>query len=1446
MITRTEDNLDVDYDIFSLAGRAALVGGGIYAINRSIEQGVFKKGKESLLNKRTNKYTQKLADVISPDIKKQPVSNKTNYSFKDSQFFNFDEDAYDPNSQKRLSSTYGKINFGKGKTKVLQDFLNGGFKGQSKDLFNELVRLQDTVVAADYSDEFKGLKSNKTSGQIRLNFGDNGTLSNITIHSKAGNLTIHPVDKEGFVTMGARGQNRYVSKAFYKNDGHKIGSIYGSDVGLTRYLADNYEKILRGDISLQEIKHKYMQSLQYDDKNFNLADAKRMNPATVDMVRTSAMPDPYRPIGKNAQKTIMRHAAVRGLAFSGASDITKGIINLEGNPIETIPFLKETSNPKQLIRSNVGYVDSDGKGGFLSQENTLFMDEEDLKLLRNELSARDINLGELAKEELLINSNRAGYLVDNTRSLEINTKKLSGASEFLLNKMSSVAGLSPEEFSLKIKQGGFEAFDSGTRQKLKAIGLKDYHNYLKRELDLSFIKRKALMAANKGVMSWGSNPDEIAAFREAELLRDQGKLKDTLKQTRKEITTRVQEYRNQNILGMSKDGSGVVKMKKVHNDLLMDDLHYSGNSLTFQFRRIKKLGQGDKIHDPSGEVKAIIKGSIPDLPKILEKIYKRKNRTKEVPNHIRERFLNTTFIANKSAMKSTIDSRNAYSMFHAIKEENKLRPNQAITKVLDEFNRNYLSMTDEERVGIFNKLDEIVSGDFQSVAGLDTGVGFSKNKLIAFGNAAQDMGAGGLGFFSERHINLFTAMGASSFAKEIISRRENQGTISLYNDVMKTQSLLNDTKYSGFIDFDKLNSQDFLDNVFPKYLDEGESVFDIRSKYLAKYTKNGAAMVSLGEEIGGYRNIPIFNSEALQGYIGNKIGSSSDYKKYAELDSLTEQIIREVKKPNKSRAKLETLIKDYDVAIKQMTGSLRDDLFKGKVRNSLYGQVSSAGQGLGDYADRLARKFKTKNAQSFVVAVNDNKFIEMFGEEALEQFKKTGLSNYWAMATREPVEGLSSIPVNVVPSSGFKDIEHLDDTRISLIDGIKNNIMKMLFGDMDGDSLSLIAASGEKAAQELQELAYGNSDRSIAFRKHQENKTKFSLKGKESKRLVDEALSKIRESTYLAKDLEKGFVGVVSNALKPIREANALLNINEGNIDKYYNIENTLHTFIENIIKGKHQSTEDLLSNRGARLLDAITANGDFAKASVTDRIKYFREFTDELFLGPAAKFGDRIRSGERSQELITEIADSLAGGKEGALEDAFKRANEMLDDTSFTDLTSNQAMQDLMEVSDLSKKGVSPMDDALELAKEEAENALSSQGKSSKVLLEQIKENAQEAKKMMNGLGGNIAKYALLPAAAFGFLGTIFGAKSSISSEAEFSDGQKKHDNTQARIFKPLGSDNMRQQKYMKPEISGQARSGFNIDRYASGHGTGEVRYTDHTRNFDYFDMQDKITRGY
>jgi hypothetical protein len=290
---------------------------------------------------------------------------------------------------------------------------------------------------------------------------------------------------------------------------------------------------------------------------------------------------------------------------------------------------------------------------------------------------------------------------------------------------------------------------------------------------------------------------------------------------------------------------------------------------------------------------------------------------------------------------------------------------------------------------------------------------------------------------------------------------------------------------------------------------------------------------------------------------------------------------------------------------------------------------------------------------------------------------------------------------------------------------------------------------------------------------------------------------------------------------------------NGVNAEKFTRVENYLHTFAENMIKGKHQTIDQLRSGSAMRTLNAITATEEFAKASISDRLKNLRDFHDQLFLAEGAHLGNRIRSGEKGADIIEEM-------KKFNLD-----TDSILNGGWFTGMTSDQSMNDLLEVSDISKRSTSAIDDAIELSQEEIDDVLSANKKTNRKLIEGMKETAEEAKGMMKGVGGNIMKYAVLPAAAFGFLGTVMGSKSRISQEGEYSDGQEGHSKTNSS-YKVAGAPQMNSPKYMQPQITGTGKGGFQIDKYTAQRGGGNVTYNDHTRSFDRLDMMDAIERGY
>lgn len=1413
MITRTEDtSFDTDYDIFSLAGRAALIGGGIYAINQSIDEGIFKRKLDNTFKSRKNTHIQALKETIKNDIQANKQERTVrDYAFKKNNFFDFAENQ----ERKFVRTSFDNIG----------DRLPKGYASKynknSSSLLDELEELHQTVIA-----------HGGNPIEYYVGYGEDKMINHIQIKTDAGKFDVHVVDNEGMIKMG---DNKYVARNYYTHAGNDLKEIFGSDVGTVRFIRENYGKLKNKEISINEMRHRFQESLYYSDKNFgSLLVGEKANPLLINTMRSSAIQNPYASIvnkqmGRSTFQRFKKKQSEKGRASGSASDINKGILHLEDAPFYKIPFLDITSNPKQLFR-NIKHKTFDDKEEFISNVQALFLKDEDMNLLKEELANRGINIGELAAEELLVNKAKAGKIINSNRSISVNSEYASDFSDYLLNKMSEVAGFeNPEKFSLAIKEKGFESFSKETQEKLRKISLDDYKVHLETELAKSRKKSQAYLSVNKSLDHTGGDLETRLYYSEAEKLKKEGKLEEAINQLNNEIDNRGQQLRDRNIFGKNVDGE-IVALDNAYEGLFIDDLHYSSKKeLTYRLRRENRLGVGDKIHDPSGELKALIKGEVDDLPGVLEAVYKRKHNVTDVPEHIKSYFKKVHFIANDAQLKNrTVTSRNAYSVLKGISEEAGLKGNQKVNDILSSFQKNYDKMDGEARLKVWHDLEAVAREQgttLHDLSGFETGIGFSTSKMVAYGESAIDMGAGGLGFFSERHIKMFEAMGMKHFVSDIMNRRVNKGVGRTYADFKMATDLLRDTKYQGHFNLDDLDSN-FMENVFPLLGKEEGSVFKFRQNYLNGKIEHGATFVNLGEEIGGINKIAIFSSEDLRGYLGHQIGSKGTYQKYVELEQITRNILEEAK-TRKDPKKLESLIKNYTTAIGQMDNSLSKKILGDKVVKSLYGQVTSGGIGLKEYAEQLAKTHGTKTALPFVATVSDKKFIEMYGKDSLERFKKNGISDAWAMATREPYEGLSSVPVNVVPESAFKDISSLGNERIGVITEAKNNILKMLFGDTDGDSLSLIPGTTGKSAEQIRELAIGNSPEAIAFREAQKMKTEMSLKGRKQKSILEMSFSEIRDSVFYAKDLEKHFVGIASNAMKPLHELNALKHGNGLDPEKFYKIENSLHIFAENVIKGKHQTLEELKSGKAQRVLDALTGIESFKDASLTDRIKFFREYSDDIFLGDAAHIGSRIRAGENSDE-IKKILDE-AGVNHNVLED----------NSWYKQMTSDDFMNSIMETADLSKDVKGNIDEATRLAREEVFNTVTESARKRKELIESIAVDSQEFEKMFKGAGAKVFKYAIAPAAVIGLLGTVFHSRSTLNASGETSDNKK-------NVYVKGGSVNMNNPKYMKPEVQGTASGGFSINKYSAGRSGGDITINDHTRNFNYYDMQDKINRGY
>lgn len=1511
MITNTEDKFDVDYDIFSFAGRATLIGGGLYALDKSIKDGVFKSGPKDM-GKLNNKYVSDMAEVLKQDNVSASKKVDDIAKIKPRSFFK-------ASPKRPLPITLAGVH--DEEVISLRDLLDGGYKNRSAGLIEGLEALRNEVRVLDADDEFLELrkrKSNVVSGRMTVQRDVNGKVLSVGIDSLAGKHIINVVDKDGRITIG---DNQYLTRSQFSPDGLKPGKEYGVDVAQVRFLKENHAKMLRGELSHQEVRSRLNKTLTYDGKVYHGKSGNRIDANVRKNILNSAQDNVFSPMNHIARAAVMKEAAINGHGVASATNLNDGIIRLYGDAIGDIDGLAYTSNPNQLFRANTFYIDPEGNKKAITDVNMAFLDKKQMERFQKIAKEKyGFNFGDLAKEELIANSKLLGSVGDNSRSLQIRGDHLTDASEFILEEMQKITGLSRDEFETKIRDSGFDAFDSEVRKKLQTIGTLDYTNHIKKELKASSQKRRALLHANntdfdalnkererladlKNVLSgrlkgkprvgealkkeapefanrlnllyekysdYSKNSLQVeldtvnkklkdlnkkfkhglmktSEFEEAMKLKQQGLLERTIINTESHHTSLIEKMRDSFTFGLSKDKMQIQRISKEYRGLTIDNMHIGQDGeITFSLLKTSKIGQGIKGIDEAGEAKAVFKSASDFIGEILIDMHLEDNKT--ITDEERKAYENVHLLANKNAMKDEITDRNLADTIISIRQKNAANKNPEVTKLLNEFDSSKKGNSDYEK--LIRDLDKLGNGDIQQFVGTEYSSAFIKAKSIAFGSAAEDLGAGKLGFIAERHIALMIGSGLQNFASSVIRRKTTLGATKNFIEFSKVQDIMKSSVNAGYINFDQLEGAKpdssfykFMSEVFPSVTEEGMSNLDnLKSREatlrkLGKY-ENGAAFVSLNGNFNGYNKIPIFANESIMGLIGEQIGFDGDYKRYTEIDRLTKDILYEAYSPNRSEKKLKTLLTNYDEAMKQMGSTLKDKILSGKVKNSMVGQASSGSKALNDYSDAIFNK-GIKHAAPSVAAVSKKQFIDMFGQEHYDHFIKHGKSKSWAFAIREPVEGLSGLPVNVVPASSFDGISDLTDGRVALVANRSNSILNMVFGDYDGDQLSLIAATDDASTEEISRLATSNEADAVAFRLNQEIKTKFQLKGAHSKSILSNDLAALTLSNYYAKDLEKGFVGIASKSLEGLHAVNSRINTGED----YYRTKTILHTVAENIIKGKSQSIDDLRQKKSQQILNAIIGNEEFGKASITERISKFREFIDDVMLGDASHFGDRLRKGEKGADFVKEIATALGGKTQEEIEKSMARADDLVHGGWFASTTNDDAMEKLMKVSGLSKRGVDDVADSVE-------NIISQELGASQHRLAQLGEKTAETladqKRMFKGTMGNAMKYAILPAAAFGILGTVFGARSNITPEVEFSDSGRTHERSSNSPIQLALSPNMKRPTHMKPEVKGQAQTGFQINKYASSHKVGSMRLQDDTRNFDYFDMQDKMERGY
>lgn len=1401
MITQNEDkSIDVDYDIFSFAGRAALIGGGLYAIQKSIADGSFNNNRGDTFKKHGNKHIQGMKELLIPGLKAKAAPNQESYNFRESDFF------------RNMPQVKPKITTPKS-LESLEGYLKGGYKGQSADLYNALTQMHGAISQID-----------EAAPMITLMHGKNGEINTINFKTKAGNIKINPVNSNGVVNLDG---NSYFTRGFYNIDSGFNKSVIGPDVATANYIAENYGKVSSKEVSLREIREKTKKAYQYSDKKIDKpVESKYMNPEMADAIRESHSPNPFKSISESKLQQFMAVQSERGFANVSAGNLNNAILTTVDHPNNQLPFRGLTNNPNQLTKNNV-YRRLDGMEEYTTSSKAMFLNEDVMERFLAKYPGKRGSISELSPEEMIYNKDNAGTIISKNRSITIDATKVSDSSEHLLKQAADAAGLTPGEFSLKIQEDGLDAFDEVTKDKIRRISIDDHSEFIKRELKKSMDRRNTLLNANLSV----DNAADAVKFQE--FVELDSKIIPNLKT----------KLKTSNIFGVSADGFGDVKLNKTFRGLKVQDMKVENGKLTLGLRREEQIAKGQKFFDPSGQFKSVAKHVFSNVEENLTSVWKEYLGVNQLPDHITKAIKGVNIIAPASAMKTDITERNAFSHIYGTLQQAYDSGDKELISVMEDLNFNYKNMSGDEQLGVFKKLNEIAEKRGKTLHGL-SGValeangkngGFATQTLLAMGDHAQDMGFGGDAFVSERHYRLMESLGLKNTAKEILGSVSDATAIRRYTDFNTALKVSKESAHAGHFNLSHLSGNDFLNNIFPEHGSKASEAMATRQAYFKKFGAGDVAYLDFGEEIEGMRKLPIFASDSLRGFIGQQIGTAGDYKRYADLDLITKQIIEEFR-TRKSPEKLKTLIKNFQLTTSQLDGDLRKGMFKNKTRQGKYLQGTTANTGLANYAKKMQDATKdTISALPGYAALHDETFIELYGKEEYLKAKKTGKSGAFGWGTREPVEHLSSQPFNIVPAS-MVDLDMKQD-QFAMIG--KKNAMGLAaadaFGsDFDQDGFSVIAIKSNEGINEVKGLMYGNDPRQVAYRQNQAEKSSLSLKGRKQKSILEMSHREILEKNYYARISEKQNVGIISATLDDLHNINSLRN-SVADPKKFGRISNSLGLFGENTIKGKYQTIDELRDQKAMQSLDALMGRGVYEKSSSAERVKAFQGHTDQIFLGDAAHLGDKIRAGEKGDDIVK------------ALNEAGIDSHKVLNEEWFTNRTSDAAVGDLIETANLSKNAGKPVDAALDLARAEVDGVGSTVSAKTKMLFEQAEETIEVTKDVWKGVSGNVFKYAVIPAAVFGLAGTLLNSKSRISQEGEVSDGKESHQKSHGGSPYKMGSQpNAGNPKYMKPEISGSAKGGFSIDKYAAGKSGGNMTITDSTQTFDRLDMFDFMQRGY
>lgn len=1330
-------------DYFSIAGRAALVGGGAYGIFKTFQDlksnAPINPGEKSFANR-----VGRLRGVKSQAQKAAKGQGATGKAISEVLGLSSEVQSQKSLKYKLLDNPLKLKGMGYRNPGELPEALTGFTKKLTEKGFNEVNVFYKANNAGEIGEMFIRGKFKGASYTFPLN----------------------PVSRDGSALFGNNLQNRLAVRSVVDNA--SLGTdklrIIDPDIALLEKYTKELDPITANITNPRDYYRQIQDALIFQGDSEQLSQFQNI---VGELRKGEAIVDPFSELSSKARKDFMRHIASQPEYMAGsASSFAKGIITTPESVLHSaLPsggvspaayqYFRESSFDPSLRPKTDFFGGLDlGVGEF----KYAYVNKDELQGTIDALSeSRDFKnavqgIGEVADEELIMDIAKDFKVKNPLYTSKVDASMLSTpATEGLFSKIVNKLGLKDYKELGDILQSP-EGLASLGPEKMKLLDFDVNEDY-----KILKESERRMYQELRGVRSNRSLP---AADR---------------KRWSEEILGQLKETRNVRLeyeaIGVSEDMAYATKLpsKNLTNKII--NMRADGNEISIAMQTEYSIAPGSKVF---GAVKSTVKGQTNPSLLLAQNEYRAihgrvASISELAESGLLEKFQDIDFIGVESPVKMAGRTMEARRMPAAVmgyvstaKAEGRMGDIEALGDYLDPSFENQKRVIEQiQKNHPDMELADILAGT--KFEGQKSSARVSQAILSADFHSTQS-GMGSVGTFTERGMMYLEAQGLDKVSEDIMSRfLRDQNPIERLDTFLEAESAAPNTMAKSLFANQKLNA------VFNQNL-------EIRGDAIKNLTGgSGTLSVDLGKAISFEMNgrtqtinkVSVFSQDYMAPYIGTQIGTTDRLSMY---DRATKELIEAAANPSVDPRVLEAKALRYAQQQEMVRESLAGALLKGKVKGSMYGQATSSLPGMNEAAIELGAKMGLgSDIPAPMVAMPRADIRRMYGDEALKQAQN---NDFFGLLTKEPIEGSHSvIPVQIRVAEDFTGgtlPKTLDNTpgRIFLA---KSDMMRqggMI--DFDKDPVTVLGVTGKEARSQLMDFMGLTGNQSNVGREYYQSMLRMrDLSPKSGKQPVDalSALdSELAQIITSQKQLEKANIGLFSNEFRNVHVGLREQLSQTGDAAQFFKGEDFSHVFVENIIKAKHQSKEAILKNEALETLDILRAKNKYANASRQERALRLQEIFDQLSFGKASD-GSAARN-MASSILQDEMTSTLY--RAGSIDLAAEHASMMMNidakqarrALSYAEVSSTANLENILKAHEAGTQIAGNKTDEL--------LSMMSTTKSISNAEKQFQRAGEAAKSIMNVGLGNIFKYAIAPAAVIGLASSIFSSPNVLKESSE------------------------------------------------------------------------------